>query len=130
MDLLEPEKRSEPRVPAPPIPVYASSEDDVFFYGYIKNISPSGMLILSYIECEVGQEYTLEFALPAKPKLSSGILVKSYACSSIRWCKEYAMAIYGPVRHGIKFIEPCRRNGKYREMGKESAKSLETHPRP
>lgn len=110
MDLLEPQRRSEPRVPVPPIPVYASSEDDIFFYGYIKNISPSGMLILSYLECDVGQEYTLEFALPAKPKLSSRVILDeeevSISCrSSIRWCKEYAMAIPGPVRHGIKIID-------------------------
>jgi hypothetical protein len=96
MDLLKPEKRSEPRVPVPPIPVYASSEDDTFFYGYIKNISPSGMLILSYLECEAGQEYTLEFALEET----------SISCrSSVRWCKEYAMSVYGPVRHGVKFID-------------------------
>ena len=110
MDFSNPERRAEPRVPAPPIPVYASSEDDVFFYGYIKNISPSGMLILSYLECEVGQEYTLEFSLPAKPELLSGACsvekqVSISCLSSIRWCKEYAMAIYGPVRHGVKFIE-------------------------
>lgn len=110
MDLLETEKRSEPRVPVPPIPVYASSKDDVFFYGYIKNISPSGMLILSYLECEVGQEYILEFAIPAKPQLLSKIFSVeeqiSISCrSSVRWCKEYAMSIHGPVRHGIKFID-------------------------
>ena len=100
-------------MPAPPIPVYASSEDDVFFYGYIKNISPSGMQILSYLECGVGQEYTLEFALEDT----------FISClSSIRWCKEYAMSIYGPVRHGIKFIR-AGRNGKYREMGKEPLKA-------
>ena len=96
MDLFEHDKRSEPRVPVPPIPVYALSEDDVIFYGYIKNISPSGMLILSYIECDVGQEYVLQFALEET----------SISCrSSIRWCKEYAMAFHGPVRHGIKIID-------------------------
>jgi hypothetical protein len=106
MVLSEPEKRSEQRVPVPPIPVYASSEDDVFFYGYIKNISPSGMLILSYLECAVGEEYTLQFTLPAKPKLVSSVEEKiSISCrSSIRWCKEYSMSIYGPVRHGVKFV--------------------------
>jgi PilZ domain len=107
MVLSEPEKRSEPRVPVPPIPVYASSEDDVFFYGYIKNISPSGMLILSYMECAVGQEYTLQFALPAKPKLVSSVEEQiSISCrSSVRWCKQYAMSIHGPVSHGVKIVD-------------------------
>ena len=120
MDLLKTEKRSEPRVPAPPIPVYATSKDDVFFYGYIKNISPSGMQILSYIECGVGQEYTLEFELEDT----------FISClSSIRWCKEYAMSIYGPVSHGIKFIEPGAIENIERWV-KNQLKSLETHPRP
>ncbi|MHB8174552.1 MAG: PilZ domain-containing protein [Nitrospirota bacterium] len=117
MNLSESEKRLEPRVQIPAIPVYALSEDDMFFYGYAKNISRSGMLLLSYLECEVGQEYTLEFALPVKPKLFSRIFSIpeeiSISCrSNIIWCKESAMGIHGPVEHGLKFIDAALGAGK------------------
>ena len=118
--MQEIERRLEPRVEVPPIPVYALSDDDIFFYGYAKNISHSGMMIMSYLRCEAGQECMLEFAIPARQRLLGRIFqlkeeIPLALRSRISWCVNSAIVTDGPNRHGVKFIDMTQGSAKHIE---------------
>ncbi len=107
--LCEIERRLEPRIALPPVPVYMLVADEVIFYGYTGNISRSGMLVMSYLVCEAGREYDFSLALPVKHGLSGEMRqveeeIPITFSSSIRWCRNSVAAVEGPNRHGLKII--------------------------
>ena len=68
------------------------------------------MLIMSYLCCETGMEYTVEFAIPARQRLLGKIFqieeeIPVTFRSRISWCKNSAIVSEGPNSHGVKFID-------------------------
>ncbi len=91
------EKRKELRIPLRVLRVKAAMEGDVFF-GYARNLSPTGMFIQTPNPKEPGQEVHVRFTLPPKDE--------EISCrAKIVWARNYLGKNKEEPGMGLTFVD-------------------------